>query len=436
MTVIDPQVERLGTLLHLEDKARRAADSAELGFIAVNDTLALVPYRQSALWIGGVRALSGVPLVEAGAPFVLWLNRVADRLAASEIGAGPVDPSQLAPTDAAEWAEWLPPAALWLPLATGGLLVARDTPFAENEVALLTHLAGTYGHAWAALHRPGPWELLRRRLKVLSGRRIKVIATIMVALSLLPVRLSVLAQAEMVPANPVLVRSPLDGVIETIHVRPNDPVDEGQLLFELDATTLSSRLDVAAKALSGTAAEYRQSVQAALWDPKAKAQLAIIGGHIEERQAEVDYLQGQLERTQVKAPKAGIVVFDDPSAWLGRPVSLGEKVMAVTGETDTEVEAWLMVADTIPLDTGAPVTMFLNSAPLSPVHAHMRTIGYEAQPRPEGVLGYRLRASIDDGETRPRVGLRGTARIDGDRVPLIYWLFRKPLAAVRQWLGV
>jgi multidrug resistance efflux pump len=208
------------------------------------------------------------------------------------------------------------------------------------------------------------------------------------------------------------------------------------MLFELDATTILSKQEVADKALAGAEAEYRQAIQQALWDSKAKAQLAIIGGRIEERRAEADYLKGLLGRAQVKAPRAGIVVFDDPSAWLGRPVALGEKVMAVTGETDTEIEAWLAVGDAIPLQAGASVTAFLDVAPLSPVDGELRILGYEAQPRPDGTLGYRLRATIDAGEVKPRVGLKGTARVDGDRVPLAYWLFRKPMAAMRQWLGM
>ena len=43
--------------------------------------------------------------------------------------------------------------------------------------------------------------------------------------------------------------------------------------------------------------------------------------------------------------------------------------------------------------------------------------------------------SLDEMEIRPRLGLKGTARIDGGTVPLIWWLFRKPLATVRQFVG-
>lgn len=433
----NPQVERLSALLHLEGRARDAANSAELGFIIVNETIGLVPFRQAALWLDGrLRALSGVPLVEAHAPFALWMERVCRALGARGT-AGPVAQDDLAAEDAAEWDEWLPPHALWLPWgAAGGMLVARDQPFGDGELALLTHLGGAYRHAWAALHRPSPLDRLKARLRDLPRRRLALIGLAVLAATFFPVRLSVLAPAEMVPSDPALVRAPLEGVVDVIHVRPNDAVAEGQRLFDLDATQLLSRIEVADKALAGAEAEYRQSVQQAMWDAKAKAQLAILGGRIEERRAEADYLKGQLERTQVRAPRAGIVVFDDPSAWLGRPVALGERVMAVTGETETEIEAWLAVGDAIPLPAGAPVTMFLDVSPLSPIEARLRTLGYEALARPDGAMGYRLRATIVEGEDKPRVGLKGTARVDGERVPLVYWLFRKPLAVLRTWAGL
>lgn len=55
---------------------------------------------------------------------------------------------------------------------------------------------------------------------------------------------------------------------------------------------------------------------------------------------------------------------------------------------------------------------------------------------PGGVLGYRLKAALAAGTAPPRIGLRGTAKIYGDRVALIYYLLRRPLAAARQFFGV
>jgi hypothetical protein len=51
-------------------------------------------------------------------------------------------------------------------------------------------------------------------------------------------------------------------------------------------------------------------------------------------------------------------------------------------------------------------------------------------------LGYRLKATLDDPAHMPRIGLRGTAKIYGEKVTLFYYLARRPLAAARQFLGL
>src|SRR3569832_1307382 len=61
----------LGGLLQLGRRARQASSSAELAFIAVNETFQLTPYRQAALWLSGegVVALSDKTNAEEIAPY-------------------------------------------------------------------------------------------------------------------------------------------------------------------------------------------------------------------------------------------------------------------------------------------------------------------------------------------------------------------------------
>ena len=428
-------------LLGLEEHARRAANSTELGFVMVNDSRALAFYRQAALFIDGegLKAVSGVAGIEAGAPFTLWLERMFKRLASDDVRQ--VGPADLDGADSEEWSEWLPPHALLLPLKgrddkrLGCLLFARDEDWGEQDIALLTRASDFYGHAWAVLHRPSPVTEWKRKITSIPRYRLKLVVGIVLAL-LFPVRLSVLAPAEVVAHNPAVIRSPMDGVIEKVHVRPNQPVGEGDLLFELDRTTLTGKLEVAKKALSTAQAELDQATQQAFFDSKAKGQLAIIRARIEERSAEAAQLEDLMARSQVKAPRAGVAVLDDPAEWQGRPVNVGEKVLAVASPNDVEVEAWLAPADVIELEKGGPVSLFLNSNPLSPVSAKLLYVTYEAIPQPDGTLGHRVRAELVMGEAGPRLGLKGTARLDGHRVALIYWLARRPLAVVRNFVGL
>jgi hypothetical protein len=438
-----PAPDPLSLLLGLIQRARRAATADEIAFLMVNETIMLAPYRQALLWRdgAGIVAASGIAVIDRNAPFIQWANLVG-----RTIHHGLERPVKLTADDvpdvlAADWGQFLPPHGLAVPLSTpacgraGLLLFARDDPWTEAELLFIGEAAETYALAWAPYLRIGAFRTLARRWRRVRGRH-WLAAAALLAVALFPVHLSVLAPGEVTARDPAVLRAPLEGVVEHVLVTPNQPVQAGQVLFELDTTTLRGKLDVARKALETARAEQEQAAQQAFFDPKAKAQLGVLAGHIEERRADVALLSDQLARSRVVAPRAGVAVLDDPSEWAGRPVAVGERVLAVADAHDTEIEAWVAPGDVIELPDQAPVTLFLNVDPLHPVHAALRYVGYETMMRPDGTLGHRLRASLDAGQARPRLGLKGTVRLDGERVPLAYWLLRRPLAATRQVLGL
>jgi multidrug efflux pump subunit AcrA (membrane-fusion protein) len=494
----EPHTDPVSALLHLARRARHAASATELGFIIVNETFALTRYRQAALWSvhTGVMALSGVVTPEANAPFVHWLDRVASKLSQRQLSkATLIDAQLLQPADAAEWDEWLPAHAVWLPLTsgaatnktcatTGGILLARDEPWHAGEMSLLSEWVDTWNHAWQAFQQRKPatsgllrwlqrprvsepkpplrtrwrasWQPLRAALlhpaswpdglhRLGSGllmwirgiwhspmQRYGVLALLC---ALLPVRLSVLVPGELVPMQPAAVRAPQEGIVDRFFVTPNQKVQQGEPLFQLDLTALTSKLDVARQEQATAEAEYRQAAQQAVFDPRSKSQLAALQGRIAEHATEVEYLQAQLTRAQITAPRAGVVLMDDPTEWIGRPVAVGERVLTIADEHDVEIEAWLAPFDAIELARDATVTLYLNATPLHPVRARLRYVAHEAIARPDGTFAYRLRATITPDDGKPRIGLKGTARVSGGYVPLIYWVARRPLAAVRPWIG-
>jgi hypothetical protein len=446
---LEAQLFGLSTLMQLVGRARHATSAQELAFIMVNETHSLLPYRQAILWQregagpGGVVAISGATIVEHNAPFTLWIKRVLVKLdddtTATETRV--VDPSHLDGTMRAEWAEWLPPHGLWLPLKTesggmlGAILLVRDRPWGDAERYLLEQLADGYAYAWAN-YLTGPHRLVLSRL---WGRRRKIqlaVGAALVALMLLPVRLSALAPAEVVPFAPTIVRAPLEGIVDHFDVQPNDPVKKGQKLLALDPRAIRNKLDVAVQELAVAEAEYRQAAQQAVFDDKSRAQLAVLKGKMDQRRADSDYAKSLLDRIQITASRDGIAVFEDPNDWIGRPVAIGERLLEIADPAEAELEVWLPVADAITLKTGSEIDFFLNIAPSSPLSATVRQTSYEAVLSPAGVVGYRLKATLNDKEHGPRIGLRGTAKLYGERVTLFYYVMRRPLAAARQLLGL
>ncbi len=116
-------------------------------------------------------------------------------------------------------------------------------------------------------------------------------------------------------------------------------------------------------------------------------------------------------------------------------MTIGERILTIADPDRAELEIRLSVPDAITLVPGAPIAFFLNVAPERSNSAVLRYASYEATLSPDGVLSYRLKASFGDGQAPPRIGLKGTAKIYGERVSLFYFLMRRPLAALRQVVG-
>ncbi|WP_315336687.1 HlyD family efflux transporter periplasmic adaptor subunit [Pseudomonas grimontii] len=434
----------LADLLHLEQRLRAAGGLEALGFLLVNDTRLLLDYRQALLWHGTDQrwqTLSGLAVVERDAPFTTWLGqRCRDWQACDNAGViHPIDRHNLSPADAAIWGEYLPQVLLWLPIKNpagellGALLLARDAPLSNAQQQLLELWLDAVGHAWQALLNPGTRRLRRPDFK---RRQVLIGAGLLLALLLIPIRQSVLAPAEIVALHPSVLRAPMQGVVERMLVQPNQTVSEGQALVQLDARELQSRLESSRQALSISDAEFRQAQQQALSDERSKASLAVLQGRREQALSEVAFLQENLKRTLITAPRAGVAVFDDSSDWVGRPVSLGERIMLVAEPQQTQLEILLPVGDAIDLQPGAATLLFLNTDPSAPLPATLQRLAYRASPTPDGGMAYRLKAEFDSADPRLRVGLKGTAKVYAGRTSLIYFLLRRPLATVRIWLAL
>ena len=75
-------------------------------------------------------------------------------------------------------------------------------------------------------------------------------------------------------------------------------------------------------------------------------------------------------------------------------------------------------------------------SPLSPLDGKVIETGYQALLSPDNIASYRVRTNLDEKNDKTRIGLKGTAKLYGERVALGYWLLRRPLAAAREWLGL
>lgn len=435
------------TLTALRDKALAADSLNALAFCIANDPYPLLRFRQSLVFeqrAGGqfeLLCVSGLAKPQEDSPYLVWLRRSMPWLAGHVTGNDPVWLAREAvqpPQEVADgWAEWWPDGAWCVPIhgkngqRLGLVLFLQEQPVQEQMQPLLQGLIQTWAYCWSSLSGQGRLKGWRP-----SRRQVLLALAVLAALLLVPVRQTALAPAEIVSRQAQIISSPIDGVIAQVHVRPNQPVEAGTLLFSLDETTLRNRAEVLRKEVAVADAELVAASQRAFDSPQSKGELTVLTGKAQQRRSELAGVQAQLDRTQVVAPRAGVAVYSDPNDWLGKPVVTGERILLVADPAQPAMLVQLPVADAIALEPGAPVTLYLTAYPLQPLHGTILETSYQAKLNEESVVAYRLLASIEDADgVSRRLGLHGTAKLYGERVALGYYLLRRPIASARAWLG-
>lgn len=431
-------------LLQLEAAARQVIEADALPFFMVNETRRLLNYRQAVLFVAAegkpwrVQTMSSLAVVDRDTPMSQWLEQALAclYLPDDDHQARRFQADLLVNDMALDWPEFSLPFVAWAPLCTpagvllGGLWLARETPWQDQELALLNRLADTYAHAWQALPKA-------IRPSVLKQPWFRYMTLGLVLSLLIPVRMSALAPVEVVAKLPEVVSAPLDGVIADITVSPNQTVSQGQILLKFEDTVLRNDFAVAEKSLAVAEAEHLRAMQGAFLDEKNKADVALLQAKVNLARAERDYARDMLAKIAVKTNRSGVAIFGDSSDWIGKPVRTGERIMLIANPAHRALRISLAVKDALPLLAGAEVRVFFDADPLHPLSAQVTHASYQAELIPGDILAYRVDADLT-AEANPehlRIGWQGTAKIYGQRAPLFYYVFHRPLAALRQYLG-
>ena len=442
----DDPTAGLRLILQIERDARRASAIGDLQFLIVNETRRLIGARQVFLFANHatgatLSAVSSLSSIDRAAPVSVWLESVAAALLEQSADGATkpvaVDLRLLRPDpDAGDRFPFNQGLAMRLVDPSGRLLglalAVRETAFSETDALALQRVGETFAHAWAALGgRPASWTRFVRQRSVWLA-----IALAIMALGFLRVPLTALASAEVAPLEPIIIAAPIDGAIEEVAVAPNAAVKAGDVLLRYADTQARGALDVAEREVAVAQARLRQAQQMAFVDPQAKRDLAVAQNDLRLKQAERAYAQDVFQRTIVRAPKDGVAVFADKRELIGRPVSTGQRLMEIADPARRQFRFQVPADDAVILVDGAHARIFMDSDPLRPIGATVARVAPMAKVSESGALTFRADAFADDGETTPPLGHRGAAQISGKTVSLAFFLFRRPIAALRQKTGL
>ncbi|WP_282753394.1 efflux RND transporter periplasmic adaptor subunit [Desulfuromonas thiophila] len=443
------QVDFLSALIQLEKRFRSAQNTEELSYRMANETLQLVQYDHLIVWAQGVRgidlkAVSGLDQIPVTAPFCQQLKALVPQLrrrfktqGIATCRAQDCEKELRQSGDEGENGAATPlwTDLLWVPLVQEGgqvelgcLVLRNGQSWSPQEVNLFDHVAATWGHAWNALYP--------RRRRFVGARWWWLLVLAVGGVSLWPVPISVLAPAQVISRDETMVSSALDGIVARFHVEPNTVVVPGQLLVSLDKTALTSRLLVARKAHEVVQAQLERAQQRAFNDPEAREAIHQLRSEVAQKEAEVDYARELLAYTDILSPAAGVVIFNDAYDWIGRPVQAGERILHVASADNVQLQIMLPVRDAIALNPDVAIPFYLNVEPTAPRRARLVHSGYHAVDDPVAGPAYPLKADFITADAGLRLGLRGTVRLYGRTVPLLYAVLRQPLTWLRQYTGL
>ncbi|MEL6784197.1 MAG: HlyD family efflux transporter periplasmic adaptor subunit [Pseudomonadota bacterium] len=449
------RVERLEALLKFESQVRGVASARELWFCLANEALHLTSARQIFVFKptgrGGRKlklcAVSNLSMVDANSPAVIALeNHVSSTLhmahqRGEEERAAPylfaLSQKQIADGTNAQTSA-LDANAVLLTLRDardnllGAMVICGDSPEIAAELPVLNRLGQVAEFAWRAL---AP----RRAVAGSSGlRKVLPVTALLLAIAALFIRvpLSTLAPVEIVASDPEVIAAPISGVIRKILVDGNKQVAAGTPLFQYEDAVLLAELKIAEKTYSVANAKLKKAQQSSFGQGGGRQDLATAEAELGLALAELNFARSKFSQTIIKAPKDGVVVLDRKSDWQGKPVSVGERVLDIAQVDRVEARIDLPVSDAIVLRNGAPVKLYLDTNPLKALEAEVVSASYRASLDVSNALSFTVRAKLAAGDAPlPRIGARGTAQVSGDDVSLGFYLFRRPLAAIRQWIG-
>lgn len=446
-------MENISKLLQLEHNCRNCESIKELYYQIVNETRNLVNYSQGVLLtidFSGkykVVGISDIPVVDSTSPYVQWIENIIIDLNNNEKSKDifVVDTkTDLKQIDLNSMHEFSPSNILFIPLKSIKenreinyiLLLFKEEGWLEKDILILKHLSSSLAYFLFAMRSTGISQILRKIS--FKNKYLKISIFLLIILMFLPVKLSVLAPLEVEAKNPYVVTSPLNAVIEEVKVFPNDKIEKEQLLVKFDDVDFNNNYLVAKRTLDVANAQLHTVKQSSFFDATQKSQISQLESQVKLKEAELNFAQEQLGKTKIYAKEDGIAIINNPNDWKGKPVTTGERVFLIAKPQSIELKIMLPVSEAIFLEENALVKAFFDNDPTNSWSGKVKYISYKPELTEQNVLSYKITADFDDIKENgyvPSIGLRGTAKIYSKKVTLFFYLFRKPITAVRQWIG-
>jgi biotin carboxyl carrier protein len=279
---------------------------------------------------------------------------------------------------------------------------------------------------------------LRSRLPSGAGGRCKRFAAILAVLSLalaaaIPAPFHIGGRARIEGSIERALVAPLDGYLQSVHVRPGDRVRTGELLVELADRDL--RLE---QRKLGGQLEQHENAHAHAIARGDRAQAVVHMARVAEARAQLELIGNRLERIRIVAPFDGMVVAGDLGQSVGAPVQLGAPLVTIASESGFRVIVRVDERDIAAIRAGGEGSVSLSALPWESLPIRVQRVSPLATVA-DGENVFEVEAELLATHAELRPGLQGVAKIEAGKRPLLAGWSRRVLDWARltlwSWTG-
>ena len=324
---------------------------------------------------------------------------------------------------------------LYKDTVVGALLLEKSeaSPFNDRNIQQCEQIAELIGPALESRRRDDVWlpgrlldPLFTFLIKLFGPQHLKLkLATafsllLLAALFVIPSDFRISCNSVLEASEQRVVIAPQDGYIAKAQARAGDLVSAGDLLASLD----NQKLLLERQKWFSQSQQLRKKYRNALagYD---QAEAAILKSQIAQAVAQQQLVEEQLQRIQMNAPFAGLIISGDLSQSLGAPVERGDILFTVA-----PLDAYRLILHVDEQDIGYIQTGQQGELVLSGlVNMHFPFIVSNITPVSESRDGhnfFRVEAKLQTKQDLLRPGMEGIAKVNIDQRKTL-WIWSRHL---------
>lgn len=224
-----------------------------------------------------------------------------------------------------------------------------------------------------------------------------------------------------------------DGPIAKCRKQDGSIVKKGDVIAEYDTSALQYRLSAAQNAVKEIEAELELERRSSFTERERLGKLKLLETRLETARITVEEAQWYLAHSKLTAPADGILALADGRAEMltGKAVRTGDRIFDIYGGSGMTAEIPVNERDSSILLKNPSATLFLYTAPEQAIPVRILEIAQYPELTEQRTYCYTVRAELPAQMTHLRYGMRGIAKLTGERVSLGYHLFKNAVLYFR-----